>query len=340
MVYVRPDIVVVHDRVATLAATYTKQLRWHFTNQPEVHGIGFVDSTGSSKLYGRTISDVDVASRVRAFNSRDAEGNVVNPAGYSERPFYELITESVAPVSDLTYTTAFQTAPASTSEMLDTSRVVCAGGAVEGASIGGSLVLFGRDGKLDPAIDTISCSLSGPLPSMAVIVDLQPGRTYRIELNGRLQLVAANEYGTIATMAFGNRAPVLDNSGAPYLISPAGSRLPPGLTNGILVSDLLARGAGGNPIIDSDPGARRGIAVTSIDNTFGQWQFTLADSPREADWINFETAGPISDASALLLPADSTARLRYVTGRMPHHAAGVDVLPLESRLVRGLTFRA
>src|SRR5262249_36148363 len=54
VVYLRPDYVVVHDRVTTRKADYVKQLRWHFLNAPTVHGNAFVETSGNSKLFGQT----------------------------------------------------------------------------------------------------------------------------------------------------------------------------------------------------------------------------------------------------------------------------------------------
>ncbi len=46
----------------------------------------------------------------------------------------------------------------------------------------------------------------------------------------------------------------------------------------------------------------------------------------------------MSDTSALLLP--TTARVRFTTSLIPHHATAAPFLPLESKLDAGLTFRA
>jgi hypothetical protein len=150
-----------------------------------------------------------------------------------------------------------------------------------------------------------------------------------------------------------NVAPVLNNSGLPYLVAPAGSRLPAEMSNGILITDLLARGAGGNPITDPDSGAVEGIALTGInkiDGVYGVWQYALVANPQASDWINVETGGAISNSSALLLPADSNSRLRFVTTLMPRHntqatdgsprTPAQGFLPLETKLDTGISFRA
>jgi hypothetical protein len=135
-----------------------------------------------------------------------------------------------------------------------------------------------------------------------------------------------------------NEAPVLDNSGNIFAVLGVGSRQSDAMREGVLVSDLLARGAGGNPISDSDAGATHGIAITGIDQSLGRFQFNRTQPPVESAWFNFDAQGPLSDSRALLLPLN--ARIRFVTGLIPHHAAAAPFLPLESKLDAGITFRA
>jgi hypothetical protein len=136
-----------------------------------------------------------------------------------------------------------------------------------------------------------------------------------------------------------NDAPSLNASGNPFAVLGAGSRQSTEMRQGVLVSEILARGSGGNPISDPDAGALRGIALTAVDQTLGNFQFTLVtNNPQESDWVNIDAAGAISNTSALLLP--TTARLRFTTGRIPHHASAPFFLSVESKLDAGLTFRA
>jgi hypothetical protein len=136
-----------------------------------------------------------------------------------------------------------------------------------------------------------------------------------------------------------NDAPVLDTTGSPFVVLGVGARQSLAMQQGVPVSELLSRGAGGDPISDEDSGALTGIALTSIDRAFGTFQYTLvADTPAESDWIDVEAAGAISATNALLLPA--SARLRFKTALVPHHEAGPQFLALESKLDAGLTFRA
>ncbi len=137
-----------------------------------------------------------------------------------------------------------------------------------------------------------------------------------------------------------NTAPSLDNSGDLFTVLGVGARQSTEMRQGTLVSDLLAHGAGGNPISDPDAGALRGIALTNVNQTLGNFQFTLVtNNPVEADWVNVDLAGAVASTNALLLP--STARLRFSTGRIPHHAFDPQqFLTLGQMLNNGITFRA
>lgn len=100
-----------------------------------------------------------------------------------------------------------------------------------------------------------------------------------------------------------NHAPVLDNTGAPAL--PAISE-DPASNPGMLVTALLASGAGGDPIGDADDAALEGIAITAVNNSNGSWEFSIDDG------TNWASLGTPSDTSARLLAADSATRIRFV----------------------------
>ncbi len=185
--------------------------------------------------------------------------------------------------------------------------------------------------------------------------DVNPGATGNSNIAsltvaaGKLYFIAKTDATGLELWARGpgapgvatNTAPVIDNSGDPYYIAGVGARLNASLTNGILVTDLLARGAGGT-ITDADAGAQKGIAVTAIDKTFGKWQYTTAANPADADWTDIDAGGAVSDASALLLAADGTTRIRMTSTLRPHHDGTVaqGFIPIESKLDTGITFRA
>jgi uncharacterized delta-60 repeat protein len=151
--------------------------------------------------------------------------------------------------------------------------------------------------------------------------------------------------GDVNESGSGNRAPLLDTSGNLFAILGVGDLQSTEMRQGVLVSDVPARSGVANPFSDPDAGAALGIAITGIDRSLGNFQYTLvSNNPQESDWANVDASGPISNGSALLLPV--TARLRFVTSRVPHHdrsaeaLQGVVFLTVESVLAQGVSFRA
>jgi hypothetical protein len=174
------------------------------------------------------------------------------------------------------------------------------------------------------------------------VLDFESKSSYSVTVNVNDAAVGATPDATVnftLTVTNTNDAPLLNNSGSPFVILGVGARQSLTMQQGVLVSDLLARGAGGDPVADEDSAALEGIALTAIDRTYGTFQYTLVTSgPSESDWIDVEAAGAVSATSALLLP--TSARLRFKTALVPHHEAGPQFLALESKLDTGLTFRA
>lgn len=105
-----------------------------------------------------------------------------------------------------------------------------------------------------------------------------------------------------------NDAPVLDSAATPTLSSIAhDAPLPAGLV-GTPVSSLVdfsSLPGGLDNVSDADAGALLGIAVTSADSANGNWFFTTSGG---GSW---SPLGSVSDASALLLDADSNNRLYF-----------------------------
>ncbi len=97
-----------------------------------------------------------------------------------------------------------------------------------------------------------------------------------------------------------NSAPVLNNSGNPTL-NPVIRNSPNPV--GTSVSTLISRLAG---ITDADVRALRGIAITGVDNTNGQWQFSTNGG---VTWTNFGTP---TSAIARLLADVPANRIRFV----------------------------
>jgi len=136
-------------------------------------------------------------------------------------------------------------------------------------------------------------------PSSAILGDFNK--------DGNSDLAVANSFSAnvsvlLNTTNMPNTAPTLDNTGNPRL-SAIAHNISDSNNSGTLISAILARGAGGNPITDPDTGAVEGIAVIGVDNTNGIWQYSINDS---GNWINFV----VSDTSATLLK--DTGKIRFV----------------------------
>ncbi|MHC5539197.1 hypothetical protein ACYOEI_13350 [Singulisphaera rosea] len=169
-----------------------------FLNAPTVSGNTFVEQVGSSKLFGETFSDSALTTTLHAFNTqRDGKGNLINPVGYDPHPFYEVDTNNTTAALNVDYTTVFQTSPSSAKSMAPAVKVKSADGMMEGAEMGGALVLFGKSGVLPATISTISYTLAGTLPTSQLLVDLQPGKQYQIIVNGLSTSLNADAQGTI-----------------------------------------------------------------------------------------------------------------------------------------------
>jgi hypothetical protein len=99
-----------------------------------------------------------------------------------------------------------------------------------------------------------------------------------------------------AYVSVGNTAPVLDTSGSPALSPIAEDATQPA---GNTVASLLV-----GAVSDPDPGALLGIAVTSVDNSHGIWQYSLNGG------LTWQNLGAASATAALLLR--DTDKLRFV----------------------------
>jgi Domain of unknown function (DUF4347)/Bacterial Ig domain/Calx-beta domain len=119
--------------------------------------------------------------------------------------------------------------------------------------------------------------------------DLDPADTTRTVNTGGT--------GFVTRLSF-NAAPVLANT--PLVIPAIDEDIAIASNTGTLIKDLVTTG-----ITDSDTGAKKGIAITAIDNTNGAWQFSLNGTT----WTAITAA---SETAALLLADDATTRLRFV----------------------------
>ncbi|HVV72724.1 MAG TPA: PKD domain-containing protein, partial [Verrucomicrobiae bacterium] len=163
IVYQRPDYIVVHDRAVTGSTNDLKQLRWHFLNNPSLNAgsNSWVATEGSSKLFGQTFS------RSALISSNQA---VTCPAG-SSTLVYRLTTQNASKATNVTYTTALQSAPATETNMVSTTRISSADHRMEGVQMGAYLVLFGADGPLIPFSGSLTYTVTGTSTVIHLLTD-------------------------------------------------------------------------------------------------------------------------------------------------------------------------
>jgi hypothetical protein len=193
MVYLRPGLILVFDRVTTLKSSYPKQLRWHFKNAPTVSGNSFTETVGSSKLFGQTFSESPLSTSVSAVTVNGAT-------------FQELVTQSTAQTAGVRYVTVFQTAASTATAPTASTHVTTADNSMEGAQVGSQVVLFGRNGNVDLTAGTtyqFSGSATGAVQHL--LTNLAPGQQFQELLNGSLlSTLTASSQGTISFSTTGS----------------------------------------------------------------------------------------------------------------------------------------
>ena len=95
------------------------------------------------------------------------------------------------------------------------------------------------------------------------------GGTANVSTNGGTTAYSTATETAAITVNAVNDAPVLDNTGTMTVTAINEDETNPA---GITIANLIAS-AGGDRITDADAGAVEGIAVTTVDNTNGTWQY-------------------------------------------------------------------
>ncbi|MBD2087076.1 DUF4347 domain-containing protein [Trichocoleus sp. ST-U3] len=123
------------------------------------------------------------------------------------------------------------------------------------------------------------------------------------------------------TVTPANDAPVLNNTGSPALTA-INEDVALASNNWTLVSEIIASGAGGNPITDADAGAVEGIAVIGVDNTNGTWEYSTDGG---SSWNKFV----VSAAAATVLKDTTSDLIRFLPNA-----------DFNGTVTSGITFRA
>ncbi len=210
-----------------------------------------------------------------------------------------------ADVSDAVFTIVSNTAPVLTPVAPQTVN--------EGTNL--HLVLAATDGESPP--QTLKFYLQGSPPAGATLTeagvfDWNPSEAQgpgsytidvRVEDDGTPALSGTGSFGVTVNEV--NVAPTLDISTAmslPAILEDTG----PAAT-GATVAQILASGAGGNPVSDPDNGAQRGIAIADAQaNAGGVWEFSMNGG---SSW---SPVGAVALTSALLLADEPGNRVRFL----------------------------
>ncbi|BBB28359.1 DUF4347 domain-containing protein [Neptunomonas japonica] len=82
---------------------------------------------------------------------------------------------------------------------------------------------------------------------------------------------------------------------------------------GNLVSEIIASN-GGNSITDADAGALEGIAITSIDNSNGTWQYNIGGGWLDVDTVSFYQSLLLRDSDSLrFVPDQKNSDIAFIT---------------------------
>src|SRR5262249_33208264 len=151
----------VFDRVTTLKPEYVKMQQWNFLNAPQVNGSSFVETVGSSRLFGQTFSTTPLTTTVA-------------PVNVNGVTIQELDTKNASPTASVRYVTAFQVATSGTSSMVSTQQIVSADSRMQGVEMGNQVVLFGSIGSVD-LTTPVSYTITGTGPVQQLLTNLTPG---------------------------------------------------------------------------------------------------------------------------------------------------------------------
>lgn len=273
VVYLRPEVVVVYDRATTTHADYDKQLRWNLASAPTVAGNAFVETVGGSRLFGETFSSVPLTTALTP---------VVIGSGGQSATVQRLIVENAAPTARVRYVTAFQVTPSTTATRAATRHVTSVDGRMEGVQVGGHVVLFGRDGTIDPATP-VAYAVTAAGAMSHLLTNLVAGRAYAVRVNGSaLAPVTASDQGTVTftTTVTGGLTVEIGPSGTAPALAPPGAVGALATTYGTASAATRVAVAGWNLTGDVTATAPPGFQVSSDGATFA----TTACRRRRRRW--------------------------------------------------------
>ncbi|NVJ91788.1 MAG: DUF4347 domain-containing protein [Methylocystaceae bacterium] len=267
------------------------------------------DLTGAESLGGDWDLEVNAGFVEATAISSDSYERVLAVPTVTGNPASVTVTEDTASNVDLS-AMAFDDTDGDTLTVTLTASAgtfsTPADGAAVGAGVTETLVsatqitLVGAAADINTYLDTASnIKYTG-----AANVSGTAAATITVSANdGNSNDLASNPTINIDITAVNDAAPVLDNSKSPVL-----TKVAPGdqASAGDTVADIIVDGS----ITDGDGSAVEAIAITSVDNTNGIWQFSIDGG---TTWSNISaTTGQVVDLSAASLLLDSANKVRFV----------------------------
>ena len=263
----------------------------------------------------RTISMqvTDGDGGVSGLENRSLNVVAVNDAPVNTTPVNATVVEETA-----TAISGLSISDVDSTTMDVTTRLQVTGGVVNVTLSGSATVFAGGNGTGDLTLIGSVADINATLASLTYT-----GNTNVTGVSADTLTITTDDLGNYGTggalqdvdtiqidITNVNDAPVLDSSGDATLTSIHEDDI---ANNGDLVSDILATGAGGDPISDVD-GDPEGIAIRALTLPGnGTWQYSLDGG---GSWTD---VGTVDDTNALLLRG--TDRVRYVPDQIAGETA-------------------
>lgn len=171
-----PDYIFVYDRASTTHDTYLKQLQWQFLNAPAINGNSWLETVGSSKLFGATFSSLPITTTQQ-------------PVTVGSATLQQVAVNNSSPTSSIRYVTAMQVTSSSASAMDTASRIMSVASKLEGVQMGSYVVMFGRNGTISGG-DSYNITAPNGATITHYITDLP---------SGSYSLTGANQASAVTT---------------------------------------------------------------------------------------------------------------------------------------------
>src|SRR5262249_41462511 len=137
-------------------------------------------------LFGQTFSRSTLTTSNQAVACPEGSSTIV----------HRITTQNAIKATNVTYTTALQSAPSTTANMVTTTSVFSSDHRMEGVQMGNDLVLFGADAPLIPFTGMLTSSVTGSSPVIHLLSDLPANHAFQVSAGGVL-------LGTITASAQG-----------------------------------------------------------------------------------------------------------------------------------------